>query len=282
MGSPAFFATGAARLRAWRRAAVVAVVIPAGYLPLLAGRLVLAPFERARERYTSWYFRRWSRALLRWIGVSVRVRGAPPAAPFLLVSNHLSYVDVLVLASRLGCVFVSKAEVRRWPLLGPICRTFGTIFIDREARRDLPRVMAEIGRALADGRGVVLFPEGTSSSGRTVEPFKPPLLALATRLGLPVHYAALGYRTPPDGPPARLAVCWAGGVPFVRHAWGLLHLASVDADLRFAPQPIYEDDRKRLAERLRLAVLAELELAPPSALVESVSPAPSTTFRLSS
>jgi len=104
----------------------------------------------------------------------------------------------------------------------------------------------------------VLFPEGTSTSGRTVEPFKPPLLALATRLGRPVHYAALAYRTPPGEPPADLAVCWAGGVPFARHAWGLLHLASIDADLRFAPQPIYEDDRKLLAEKLRKAVLAEL------------------------
>jgi 1-acyl-sn-glycerol-3-phosphate acyltransferase len=249
-------------------------MIPLAYLALLAARLVLAPAARRRERFTSWYFRRWSAAVLWLVGITVRVSGEPPAAPFLLVANHLSYVDILVLASRLGCVFVSKAEVRGWPLLGPICRTLGTIFIDREARRDIPRVIAAIERELGAGRGVALFPEGTSSAGRTVEPFKPPLLALATRLGRPVHYAALGYRTPPGEPPACAAVCWWGGIPFARHAWGLLRLASAEATVRFAPETILEADRKRLAERLRQAVLAELEPMIPAMLDE-----PSSTAR---
>jgi 1-acyl-sn-glycerol-3-phosphate acyltransferase len=139
------------RLRAARRAALAAAVIPAGYVALLAWRLVLAPFPRLRERFTSWYFRRWSGLVMGSIGLSVRARGAPPPAPFLMVANHLSYVDILVLASRLGCVFVSKAEVRGWPLLGPICRALGTVFIDREARRDIPRVIGEIERELAAG-----------------------------------------------------------------------------------------------------------------------------------
>jgi 1-acyl-sn-glycerol-3-phosphate acyltransferase len=248
-----------APLRAALRAAGAAVVILAGYALLLAARLALAPFARRRQRFTAWYFRHWSGVVLGMIGISVRASGEPPAPPFLMVANHLSYVDILVLASRLGCVFVSKAEVRAWPLLGPICRTVGTIFIDREARRDIPRVLAAIERELEGGRGVVLFPEGTVSAGRTVEAFKPPLLALAIRLGRPVHYAALGYRTPAGGPPASEAVCWSGGVPFARHAWGLLRLASVEAAVRFAPRPIFAADRKDLAERLRLAVLAELE-----------------------
>jgi 1-acyl-sn-glycerol-3-phosphate acyltransferase len=253
-------------LRASLRAAAVALVIPAGYPLLLGARLLLAPAPRVRERFTSWYFRRWSGLVLASIGVAVRVSGAPPAPPFLMVANHLSYVDILVLASRLGCIFVSKAEVRRWPLFGPICRTLGTVFIDREARRDIPRVLAEIERDLERGWGVVLFPEGTSSSGRTVEPFKPPLLALATRLGRPVHYAALGYRTPEGERPAHEAVCWWGGISFPAHAWGLLQLAAVEATVRFAPEPIFEDDRKLLAERLRQAVLADFEpTAPPAA-----------------
>jgi len=252
-------------VRAARRAALAALVIPAGYAALLAWRLLLAPFPRLRERFTAWYFRRWSAAVMAVIGLPVRARGTPPEPPFLLVANHLSYVDILVLASRLGCVFVSKAEVRGWPLLGPICRTLGTIFIDREARRDIPRVMAEVERELAAGRGVVIFPEGTSSAGRTVEPFKPPLLALATRLGRPVHYAVLGYRTPPGDPAAHETVCWWGGTPFAKHAWRLLQATRIEATLRFAPDPIFESDRKLLAERLREAVLADFEpMAPPA------------------
>jgi len=261
------------RLWAALRAAALAVVIPLGYLPLLGGRLLLAPSERARERFTSRYFRRWSDWTLGFIGISVRVSGEPPAAPFLMVANHLSYVDILVLASRLGCVFVSKAEVRGWPLLGPICRTMGTIFIDREARRDIPRVMGEIERELAAGRGVVIFPEGTSSACGTVEPFEPSLLALATRLGRPVHYATLGYRTTGTGdPPAYRAVCWVGGVPFAQHAWGLLQVESTEATLSFAPEPILEPDRKLLAERLRQALLSDLEpMAPAGSEVVNAS-----------
>ncbi len=252
------------RLRAARRIALVLLVIPGGYLALLAGRLLCAPFPRRRERFTAWYFRRWSAAVMASIGLSVRAEGEPPAPPFLLVANHLSYVDILVLASRLGCVFVSKAEVRGWPLLGPICRTLGTIFIDREARRDIPRVMAEIERELAAGRGVVIFPEGTSSAGRTVEPFKPSLLALATRLGRPVHHAVLHYQTPSGEPSAHDVVCWWGGTPFANHAWRLLQPTQIEATVRFAPDPILEPDRKLLAERLRQAILADFEpMAPP-------------------
>jgi 1-acyl-sn-glycerol-3-phosphate acyltransferase len=260
------------RLRAALRAPVVAAVIVAGYPVLLGMRLLLAPFERRRERFTSWYFRRWSGAVLGLLGLTVRVSGEPPAPPFLMVANHLSYIDILVLASRLGCVFVSKAEVRGWPLLGPICRTLGTIFIDREARRDIPRVIAEVERDLKKGRGVVLFPEGTSSAGLTVEPFKPPLLALAARAGQPVHYAALAYRTTgASDPPAHRSVAWSGGVPFAEHAWGLLHLQAIEATIRFAPEPIFETDRKRLAERLRQAILAELR--PATAADEKTMPA---------
>jgi 1-acyl-sn-glycerol-3-phosphate acyltransferase len=101
---------------------------------------------------------------------------------------------------------------------------------------------------------VVIFPEGTSSRGATVEPFKSPLLALATRLGRPVHYAALGYRTPPGQPPADQAVCWWGNAPFGAHAFGLLGLRGIEATVDFGPDAIAEPDRKLLAERLRAAV----------------------------
>src|SRR5207237_719547 len=84
--------------------------------------------------------------------------GRPPSPPFLLAANHLSYVDVFVLASRLPVRFVAKVEVRRWPVLGPISRGFGTIFINRSDRRDIPRVLAEIEQALGRGEGIILFP----------------------------------------------------------------------------------------------------------------------------
>lgn len=246
---------GAGPIVFWARIAGLAALIPTGYLLLLLTLIPLVPFRAARAHWRSAYFRRWTRIALRLINLRIRVAGEPPRPPFLLVSNHLTYLDVLVLAAHLPCVFVSKADVKSWPLMGWICRTLGTIFIDRSSRRDVTRVLAEMEAALELGMGVVLFPEGTSSRGATVEPFKPPLLALAVRLNRPVHCAALGYRTLPGDPPAHLAVCWWNESPFLPHALGVLGLKGIEASIDFLPEPIAEPDRKRLAERLRQAVL---------------------------
>ena len=232
----------------WTRATGVALVILGSGALLAAGALPLAFAPRSRRRFRERLFRATSRRLLALLRATVRVSGPPPEPPFLLATNHLSYVDILVLASRLPVRFVAKAEVRRWPLLGPICRGFGTIFIDRSDRRDIPRVLAEIERALGRGEGVILFPEGTSSSGESVLPFRSPLLALPARLGLPVHAAALRYDPP--------SVAWWGETSLAPHLLGLFHLERIEAGVDFAPEPVIDRDRKRLAERLREAVAA--------------------------
>lgn len=229
----------------------MALLIPGTGAVLAAGSLLLAFAPRLRRRFRTGLLRRISRVALTLLRVELRVSGSPPGPPFLLVTNHLSYLDVVILASLLPGLFVAKAEVCRWPLLGPICRGFGTIFIDREDRRDLPRVLAEIEKALVCGEGVVLFPEGTSSPGDEVGPFRSPLLAVAARKGLAVHYAALGYQTPEDAPPARLSVCWWGDMDFVPHLISLFRLPRIEASLAFGTEPVVEADRKRLAERLR-------------------------------
>lgn len=237
-----------------RLAGASALILGAGALAA-AGRVVFASAPRTRLRWRSWLFRRGSRKVLAVLGFDVRVAGPVPRPPYLLVTNHLSYMDILVLASQLGCVFVGKAEIRRWPVLGPICQWFGTIFINRQERRDIPRVTAELEAALHQGLGVVIFPEGTSSAGAGLLPFRSPLLAPAARLEIPVHYAALGYETLPGDPPAHLAVCWWGDTPFAPHVLKLVRLRRVTATLDFGEEPIVEPDRKFLAVRLREAVL---------------------------
>lgn len=254
-----------ARLRVAFRAPAAGLVILGGFPLLLLAQLLLAPARGARTRFTARFFRGWARSILGLLRVRVEISGLPPRPPFLLVANHLSYLDILVLASRLPCVFVSKAEVRRWPLLGPICTALGTIYIDRGQRREIPRVLAEIEAALDSGLGVVFFPEGTSSRGETVAPFKSPLLELPVRLGWPVHHATLGYRTPPGEPPARDSVCFWGSAHFARHALGILELRGIFASLHLDPEPIVESDRKLLAERLREAILERFEPVVPDA-----------------
>lgn len=213
----------------------------------VAGSLLLAPAPHRRRRFREWLFRATCRRLLALLRATVRVSGPPPEPPFLLATNHLSYVDVLVLASRLPARFVAKAEVRRWPLLGPICRGFGTIFIDRSDRRDIPRVLAEIEQALGRGEGIILFPEGTSSSGESILPFRSPLLALPARLGQPVHAAVLRYDPP--------SVAWWGERSLVPHLLDLFRLKRIEATVDFAPEPVIDGNRKRLAERLREVVV---------------------------
>lgn len=238
------------RWRVRSRALAFAAATGLASAGLFLGLLVLAPLPRARARWASLAQTLWARASLRILRLRVRVAGDPPRPPFFLVSNHLSYVDILVIASQLPCVFVSKAEVATWPVMGRVVRAVGTIFVDRARKGDVPRVLQALERAFAVGRGVVLFPEGTSSAGETVQPFRSPLLELPARSGEPVYAAALRYRTPPGERPASEVICWWSDIDLRRHAEGVLALPSIEAELTFSSAPLHEPDRKRLANRL--------------------------------
>jgi 1-acyl-sn-glycerol-3-phosphate acyltransferase len=189
-----------------------------------------------------WIFRTWSRGVARMTGMRIRVAGRAPAPPFLLVANHLSYVDIVLLAAHLDCVFVAKHDVRNWPLLGLMVQSMDTIFIDRTNLRDVVRVNDQIDRAVRTGDGVVLFAEGTSSPGVRVLPLKPSLLQLAAQRNLPVSHASITYNHP--------AVCWWGDMTFAGHFFDLLKLSHFEAKLVFGDGPVQEADRKLLARQL--------------------------------
>lgn len=242
------------QLRAAARAAAAVPITLACYLLALSSRVLLSPWPRARTRWQGRAFRLWSRALCRVFAVRVRVAGTAPAPPFVLVSNHVSYLDILVLGTRLPCVFVAKAEIDRWPLFGAICRAVNTIFIDRKAKRELHRVLARIEAALAADQGVVIFPEGTSGAGHELLPFRSPLLELPAKLGRPVHWAAISYRVPAGCPPVHLAVTWWGDMPLGPHLWQLLKLPRIEATLTFGAEPVTAGDRKQLADELWRAI----------------------------
>ncbi len=135
---------------------------------------------------------RAARRHLRIFRFEAEVSGAIPAHG-LLVSNHLSYLDILVLAAITPAMFVAKREVRSWPVLGWFTQLAGTLFIDRERRMHVGPVNAEIQTALEHGALVVLFPEGTSSDGRTVLPFRSSLLEPATLPAHPLHVSCIEY-----------------------------------------------------------------------------------------
>jgi 1-acyl-sn-glycerol-3-phosphate acyltransferase len=197
--------------------------------------------------WRSFIYRRWARSMCWLLGARVERRGAPPPAPCLLLSNHTGYTDIVVLASCTDVVFVSKAEVASWPLFGTAATAVGTIYVDRAAKRAIPEVNARIDAALAGGDRVVVFPEGTSTGGDSVIPFKASLLEPAARSRYPVFCAALRYRTPPDEPPASEVVCWWGQMEFGPHVMRLLRLSHFFVRVEFDPVPVPHSDRKALA-----------------------------------
>lgn len=225
----------------------VACARAAGFVALLAiGAVALLPCgARGRARL----FRLWSRAVLRVLGVKVRVIGSPPRASAAIVANHLSYLDVPLLGSLVDATFVAKADVSGWPALGRLARALGTVFIDRTRKRDLLRVLPRLRSLLAVGGSVVFFPEATSSPGREVLRFRSPLFDAPVRAGRPVVVATLHYETGAGDPPASTAVCWWGDMEFAPHLLALMRLRGITATVELSPETLWDDDRKRLAQR---------------------------------
>lgn len=212
-----------------------------------------------RPRRAAAFTRLWSRGVLRILGVEVRVQGRPPRPPCFLVSNHLGYLDIAVLASRVECTFVSKREVSGWPGLGTLADLAGTLYIDRSSHRDAERVSRAVADHLSAGGSLALFPEGTSSPGFEVGPFRSPLLAYPAAARLPVHAAALRYHAPVGFPPAALSMAWWGDAEFLPHFLALFRMPGMRVDLAFAEEPVAASDRKALAAGLREAVARRLE-----------------------
>lgn len=196
----------------------------------------------------------WGRSAAAIMGMRIVTSGEPPLPPFFLVTNHLSYVDIVAYAACLGCIFISRGDLADWPGIGGFARGVGTIFINREKLQDIPRVIGEINHALDEGLGVVLFPEGSSGAGDRVMPFHPSLLEPAAKANYPVSYATIRYQTEPDERPAYLAVNWWENLTFGQHGKELLKLSGFEAFITFGTHAIRSDDRKALAKSLWAAV----------------------------
>lgn len=255
-------------LRAAARLTGAVVITAPCYFAALVGGWLLSFSPRACARWHGRVFQAWCRALCRILAVRVGVAGPAPEPPFVLVSNHVSYLDILVLGTRLPCVFVAKAEIDEWPVFGALCRAVNTIFIDRKAKRDVTRVMAEMEGMLAAHQGIVVFAEGTSGAGDVVLPLRSSLLDLPARLGRPVHWAAISYRLPEGSPPTHLSVTWWGDMPLLPHVRALARLGRIDASVVFGAESLHHGDRKLLAEQLHRAISAAFTPMVESAEVE--------------
>lgn len=156
----------------------------------------------------------WSRVFRVVFGLIAEVEGTPPPPGSFAVCNHISHFDVLVISSLYPTSLVSKIEIRRWPLIGILSASIGTIFVDRADRKKTRGTVGELQGYLEKGASITLFPEGTTSDGDQVLPFKRSLFAVPATLNLPTYPIALQY--------ARTGDAWHDDTPFVVHMFRLL------------------------------------------------------------
>lgn len=193
-----------------------------------------------------------TRRFLRIFAATVHTSGPVPSNG-LLVCNHLSYVDILVLASLTPAVFVAKREVKSWPVFGWFAKLAGTLFVDRERRTRVGQTAAEIQSALDQGALVILFPEGTSSNGETVLPFKTSLLEPATRQTHALFAGLIQYQI--DDGDVGEEVCYWKDMTLVPHLINLFSKRTINASVRFKQLREGSTDRKELAKQLHSEIL---------------------------
>lgn len=181
-----------------------------------------------------------SRLILGAVGIHYQVIGDPPKDG-LVVCNHLSYLDVLILSAAMPSFFVAKMEISGWPFFGKCARINGTIFLDRSSLSSAMSVAEQMTERLKLPIPVLLFPEGTSTDGSSVLPFHPRLIDPATSTGKPITAAAVRYII--EGGVEERELCWFGDVEFVPHLLKALATPGFSAKVRFGKPHIYPDRR---------------------------------------
>lgn len=210
---------------------------------------------------------------------------------YVIVANHMSYVDGMVLGSIFPIVFVSKREVKRWPIVGQWNALCGTVFIDRQHKEQVGSLVEEMKRKLHQEANLLLFPEGTSTNGEKMLPFQTVPLAAPLRNRSMIVPVTLAYKSVEEAPVTaanRDLVYWYGDMDFVTHFWRLLGLRSVEALVTIQPKIEcfrYKDNsagRKRLAEDCYNRVLGKVAARDLAAEDENDSSAETPTALLSS
>jgi len=204
-----------------------------------------SPVGLARRAY------RTARTILHVHGVDVNSVGPLPHGPAVVVANHLSYLDPLVVCSVLPCIAIAKGETRTWPLIGRGLAALGVIFVQRDDPHSGATALHRAWRALDAGATVLNFPEGTTTDGGALAPFKRGIFGLAALARAPIVPARVVYDDD--------RVPWFGGQTFAPHYWRLAGASRVGAVVRFG-EPMRarpEEDADVFARRTR-AVVAEL------------------------
>lgn len=230
------------------------------------------------------------KAMLWLIGLRVDVRGQPvKGEPVFFVSNHASYLDVVVLGSKIEACFVAKSEVARWPFFGWLAHAARTVFLERDRRAQTGRQRDTLIARLAGGDSLVLFPEGTSNDGNRMERFKSALLSAAEGempgggepWVQPVSIAYTGVHGIPMGRPMRPKFAWYGDMELVPHLYDLMQIGPCEVEVHFL-EPVRASDfasRKHLSEHCHSEISAALGAALQGKPVQGIMRAPLSSSR---
>jgi 1-acyl-sn-glycerol-3-phosphate acyltransferase len=230
---------------------------------VLHGALICAlvfPFlsERQRMRQVQW----WSARMLRLLGIALESLGMPRGGATLVAANHVSWLDILAINAVQPVRFVSKADVRRWPLIGWLVACGGTLFIERERKRDALRVVHQLAEALKAGHTVAVFPEGTTSAGDAPLPFHANLLQAAIATGTPVQPVALRFSDAAHA--VSPAAAYVGDMSLAESVWAIVCASGLRVRVTWlAAQASAHADRRALADRVRNTIGETLGMVPP-------------------
>jgi 1-acyl-sn-glycerol-3-phosphate acyltransferase len=189
-------------------------------------------------RFANWY-----------LNMKVTGLNLPPKEKnFLLVGNHLGFLDILCLSSLRNCLFVTSLDMRANSLLGPLTEMGGCLYVDRKNRSNIHNEIQEIRTFLKEGFCIVLFPEATSTNGEQVLPFKKSLMTSVAGTGVPIMPFVMNYRKV-NGEPVSIknrdVVCWYGGMGFLESFWRIMSAQSIEAEVKYLQEVHVESEEQR-------------------------------------
>ena len=197
----------------------------------------------------------WSLGMLRRLRIELIVKGNPALnGPLMLVANHMSWLDITALHAARFCRFISKADIKKWPFIGTLASGIGTLFIERESRRDAMRVVQHMTASLQAGDVLGVFPEGTTTDGTALLPFHANLFQAAIAANAPIQPVALQFIDTTTGQRSA-APCYVGDDTLAESVWRTLMTPNIAVVISFGePQFAEGRDRRAWAKDLQQAV----------------------------
>jgi 1-acyl-sn-glycerol-3-phosphate acyltransferase len=242
-------------IAAWRFASATAHVLMGVLTVLLVFGSLDAAGKQARVQ-------RWSAKLLQRLGVTLAAQGTPKPGAKLVVANHISWLDIASIHAVIPQArFVSKADVKHWPVLGTMVAGAGTLFIEREKKRDALRVVHQMAAALKAGDTVAVFPEGTTADGHALLPFHANLLQAAIATDTPIQAVALRF-SDVHGAVSKNAE-FLGETTLLQSIWRIASAQSLVVSVAvLPPQGTAHADRRALAEAVRQEIAQAMASLP--------------------